>query len=721
MRRCLLQIILSLLSAGVLQAQPVTWVPTAGPRGGDAGVVVSAEGTVLLGLSRGWSRSTDGGTTWTPLPDILGAVWAAPDGLLWAGSRDGVYRSADDGRTWQQIALAGQHVRTVRVQGDGTLWVRTDSLLRSPDGGATWLGAMAGLDDLQSNCPLAFLTAAADGAMYAGTTACGPYASGSLLARWDPATARWILLYGDASRLNGSFIRVLRATDGTLWAAAEVGYFYDDGGLYRVVDGEVIRVASGAHLSLAEAPDGRFLAGTARGLRQSTDGGQTWTETGLEGLPVRSLAFAPDGTLYAGTASYCYPALDPPIPCVRGFGAYVQRPGETTWTPLEPGRPSAHVVALAAGANGVWAGTLNGLWRTEDRGAAWQHLPAGYDASAPPGALPHPFDLFFEPQLLHETAWGTLLASGAFEQALYRYLPDCPCWAPLGVPLYYLTRTADVLSRPPQTLLVVANGRVYRSADDGVTWATALEEPVDVLAHTPGGGLLAGGEGLWRSEDDGQTWAAVDGAPSPIWTLAEAREDHLYASTNQQLYRSADDGQTWTLLGDQPGLRQLLVDADEHLFGRLWNGAVAASVDGGLTWDTLATGLPDRAEIVTLALDADSYLYAGTEAHGVWRSEAPTAVARRPVSTPPAARSLTGFPNPFAERATVRFALPRAAAVHLAVYDLLGRRVALLADRSYSAGTHTVRLDGTALPAGIYLVRLTADGAAQSIRLTLLR
>lgn len=75
------------------------------------------------------------------------------------------------------------------------------------------------------------------------------------------------------------------------------------------------------------------------------------------------------------------------------------------------------------------------------------------------------------------------------------------------------------------------------------------------------------------------------------------------------------------------------------------------------------------------------------------------------------------FPNPFAEAATIRFALPSAAPVDLAVFDALGRRVATLASGTRAAGSHTVTFEGGTLPPGLYLVRLTAADATATRRL----
>ncbi len=80
------------------------------------------------------------------------------------------------------------------------------------------------------------------------------------------------------------------------------------------------------------------------------------------------------------------------------------------------------------------------------------------------------------------------------------------------------------------------------------------------------------------------------------------------------------------------------------------------------------------------------------------------------------------YPNPAAGTATLGFDLPEAARVRLTVYDVLGREVARLADGELQPGRHTAVLDGWSVPAGTYLVRLTADGGfTQTHRLTLLQ
>ena len=73
----------------------------------------------------------------------------------------------------------------------------------------------------------------------------------------------------------------------------------------------------------------------------------------------------------------------------------------------------------------------------------------------------------------------------------------------------------------------------------------------------------------------------------------------------------------------------------------------------------------------------------------------------------PAEVALLGnYPNPFNPETAIRYALPQAGNVRLAVYDLLGQEVAVLVDGSRPAGHHTVRFDGDDLSSGSYVYRL---------------
>ena len=83
------------------------------------------------------------------------------------------------------------------------------------------------------------------------------------------------------------------------------------------------------------------------------------------------------------------------------------------------------------------------------------------------------------------------------------------------------------------------------------------------------------------------------------------------------------------------------------------------------------------------------------------------------------------FPNPFNNGTVIRFALPEAREVELAVFNLSGQKVATLLQGRREAGQYTVRWDGLedgrSLASGIYLYRLRDGDQVETRKLLLLR
>jgi glycosidase len=72
------------------------------------------------------------------------------------------------------------------------------------------------------------------------------------------------------------------------------------------------------------------------------------------------------------------------------------------------------------------------------------------------------------------------------------------------------------------------------------------------------------------------------------------------------------------------------------------------------------------------------------------------------------------WPSPAREAARLRYGVAEAGPVRVEVFDVLGRRVALVVDEVQAPGTYSADLDTGALPAGTYVVRLTAGRAVQT-------
>ena len=86
---------------------------------------------------------------------------------------------------------------------------------------------------------------------------------------------------------------------------------------------------------------------------------------------------------------------------------------------------------------------------------------------------------------------------------------------------------------------------------------------------------------------------------------------------------------------------------------------------------------------------------------------------------------LYNYPNPFNSETQVWFNIPSSVEgdvrVRVEVYDILGRRVMTLMDENRSAGKQEVLFDAGNLSSGIYILRMTAGGSADSHKLMLLK
>jgi hypothetical protein len=87
---------------------------------------------------------------------------------------------------------------------------------------------------------------------------------------------------------------------------------------------------------------------------------------------------------------------------------------------------------------------------------------------------------------------------------------------------------------------------------------------------------------------------------------------------------------------------------------------------------------------------------------------------------------MSAQPNPTKEQIGVELRLPSKTEGKLAVYDLGGRLVRLLASGTFDAGTHQYRWNlmdaqGRAVKAGVYFARLTSPLATHAVRLAVLR
>ena len=79
------------------------------------------------------------------------------------------------------------------------------------------------------------------------------------------------------------------------------------------------------------------------------------------------------------------------------------------------------------------------------------------------------------------------------------------------------------------------------------------------------------------------------------------------------------------------------------------------------------------------------------------------------------------YPNPFNPRTTIAFEIPAMERVRVTVYDLLGRKVAVLVDDALTAGRYAVTWNAGERASGLYFCRMEAGTTVQTQRLLLVR
>jgi hypothetical protein len=280
--------------------------------------------------------------------------------------------------------------------------------------------------------------------------------------------------------------------------------------------------------------------------------------------------------------------------------------------------------------------------------------------------------------------------------------------------------------------------------DSSNVYLASADDNAYALASTDGGRTWRGRR--WGSAGHHGTAAGVavshaDSSRAFFWVYSSGT-----ASTYSYLTRTDDGGRTFEVMSVRRR-RPSYTDDVGNLYagsqisrdgGQTWQqmdygaavvaseGALAVSYDHvsydrGRTWHQMPADPPPASRIVEID-ERDSTLFA-ISTSGLW-AYAREGAFKTPVEELRAASEalvVESYPSPFRERATIRYEVPRAGKVRVAVYDVLGRRVRTLVDARRSAGTNEVAFAADDLPAGVYVVRLQAGKRTATHRLTLVR
>lgn len=118
--------------------------------------------------------------------------------------------------------------------------------------------------------------------------------------------------------------------------------------------------------------------------------------------------------------------------------------------------------------------------------------------------------------------------------------------------------------------------------------------------------------------------------------------------------------------------------------------------------------------------DADGYVVVGTHGSGVYSASLVTAVEDE--RTGPAKYLLSqNYPNPFNPSTTISFTLPIAGNVNLTIFDAAGREIEEIANKEFSAGTHSISYNAGNLSSGVYFYKIEAGSFIQSKKMILMK
>lgn len=320
------------------------------------------------------------------------------------------------------------------------------------------------------------------------------------------------------------------------------------------------------------------------GLFASTDGGASWTsQAEMRGQSVRALAasVSDPNILVAGTLQ----------------GVYRSQDGGLRWKLISP-RDSVEIHNIESVAidpkdpNVIYAGTWHLPWKTTDAGENWGNIKDGIidDSDV--------FSIIVDP-------------------------------------------------KSPKTVYASACSGIYKSENAGMQFRKVQGIPSSarrtrVLLQDPNhqDTIFAGTtEGLFRSEDAGKSWNRTTGPEIIVNDVSVDSTDsrHVLIATDRGGVLASDDGGD-TFHSSNAGFstRQITalkrdLQSPSTLFVGVVNdkewGGVFQSDNGGLTWTQRSEGLQGR-DVFSLGQAPDGTMIAGT-AHGLYRLDALAATWKR--------------------------------------------------------------------------------------------
>jgi photosystem II stability/assembly factor-like uncharacterized protein len=394
----------------------------------------------------------------------------------------------------------------------------------------------------------------------------------------------------------------------------------------------------------AQDPNRIYVGTTDSWIYVSTDGGSSWSRLAHLGqqdnLVIDSLAVdrSDEDTLYAGVWVMDHP----------DGGIYISHDRGRTWSEAQEmhGQSVRSLTQSRSNPRVLVAGTLRGVYRTEDSGGHWREIspPGSTEIHEVESVAIDPYDARIIYAGTWHLPWRTMDGGAHWSNIKQGIIDDSDVFSMIVDP-----------SRPSVVFLSACSG-IYRSDNFGTGFrkvegipATARRTRSLRMDPAHRDTVYAGTtEGLYKTEDGGEHWTrntAPDVIVNDVYVDPRNPKHVLVATDRGGILASEDGGAGFQ--DSNTGFSQRQVSAllaDNRAHGTLYAGVVNDKVYGGVfsssdqgrTWKQQSDGLRGR-DVFVLAQSGDGTVLAGTS-NGIFRLEGTTWVAANTVAgiDPPA-------------------------------------------------------------------------------------
>lgn len=650
-----------LLIAISIQTAFAQWEPlNFGMYGGTVNALLTVNADMLAGTRGGVFRSANLGGKWTPT-DLQGveiSKFLNTGVRILAAADNGLYISTNSGVNWTRSDALPYKLTSFAI-GGGYVYAGTEGegVFRSSDNGASWTQINAGISDKNISSLFVFgqnVFAGACTDFYLSSN------NGNVWQRMDLGTENYLCI-NDIVTLEGRIYAgtydgiIVSSDNGASWTPKAIG-------------------APNVIVHALSARGSELYAGTSAGFYYSTDRGESWVHKSEEIESEDALDVEFNGSIiFLG---------------VRDRGIFGSGDFGETWFETNNGLSAVPVNSLAINGNAIIAATDGlGAFGSQDLGSNWTQ--SGLDSGRITSALIHKGKFFIGDQQN-----GVMSSSdqGATWEKMSEGISDV---------------RVNALASNGQYLFAGSDA-VYYSPNEGLAWERSPVAFKTEFIAAKGEYIFAGNSdlGLLRSTDLGATWEEKSSGKSinDTVTSIDFGENLTFAASTGGLYISADHGNFWTLQnGDLTNPYVNIVKTrDDFVFIGTESGLYRSN-DDGLHWKNLTFNLPAK-NISTIEFD-NYYAYVGTKNNGVFR--APINSVTSAQDEPGAAPDITLYPNPASEFVTLRLKDKGEHGGYAQVIDLLG----VVALNVKVRGSMEQRIDVSSLPAGAYFVRFNGASA----------